>query len=287
MNVVGASIAQVDDDVARSLGIHILDYPMLVNGEQVEARVADWPTIHHERRELIKNRDNRCTTSSLSEAILLETYERLKHEPFLSMHQGERFSAATWAVLRKIEREHPEYPCTLVDAQHTLSGYTVLLLQAARALAGGETWESYRERFERARDNTTNIAAVYDLFYLSRTGRVSFAKALLGTALRTIPMLIYRNGMDGVRPLARARTYAQANLRMVQSIESDLRRVGGDRVDVVIAWFGPRDDEREHLLSLIEARGWNARIDQFIGKYSAAAHLGPDYWEIGYTVHAD
>jgi DegV family protein with EDD domain len=287
MNVIGASIAQVDDDVARSLGIHILDYPLLVNGKEVEAGIADWPRTQHKLREIIKNRDNRCSTSNLSEAVLLEAYEQVKDEPFLSLHQGEKFSAATWAVLRKIEREHPEYPCTLVDAHHTLSGYTVLLLQAARALKEGGTWESYRERFERARGNTTNIAAVYDLFYLNRTGRVSFSKALLGTALRTIPLLIYRNDMDAVHLFARARTYAQANLRIVQTMEKDLLRVGGDRIDIVIAWFGSRDEEREHLLLLIRKHGWNTQIDQFVGKSSAATHMGPDYWEVGYTVHAD
>lgn len=287
MQIVAASIAQLDADVAESLGIHILDYPLLVNGQERQASVADPPELQADHRAVIADRANRCSTSSMSEGQLLALYEQLKDAPFLSMHQGERFSNATWATLRKVERERPDLPARVVDTHHTLSGYTVLLLQAARAMQDGRSWESYEPDFYTARQNTTNIAVVYDLFYLSRTGRISFAKAMLGTALRAIPLLIFRDDMDGAQPYGRVRTYAQANLRIVQTMERDLARVGGNRMDLVLVTYGPRDEERAHLLDLIQQRGWEVRIDGFVGKHIAAAHLGPDYWEVGYTVHAD
>ena len=287
MNIVAVSISQLDDQTARDHDIHILDYPFFVNGEQYDVHITDPPAHQDGIRAIVLNRNNRCTTSGVNEAQLLEIYEKLADAPFLSVHQGRAWSEVSYAAMNKIAQERPEIPCTIVNTHHTTAGYTVQLLQLARTLADGRSWEDHAERYAIDRRNTAHIGAIPDLFFLHRSGRIGLAKALLGTAMKAIPLLTIRDEVESAKPFGRVRSYAQANLRMVRAIEQDLERVGGDRVEIVVAWYGPHEAERDHLLSLIREKGWRGNLDVFTGKFSAAPHLGPDYWEVGYTVHAD
>jgi DegV family protein with EDD domain len=286
MELVVGSCAQIEPRLLQELGVHMLDFPLFVDGAPYPARYDMSAAEKETLRSILLDKKRTVATSGIREADMLACYERLAGKPILAFHTGETFSSATYAALRKIAKEHPEHQVEIADSAHTTAGYSVQLLQVARAIAAGMDLAGLRALMARIRQDTVHIGVVRDLFYMSRTGRIGMGRALLGTVLRLIPLLVVRDGQGVAKPLGKVRSPAQANQLILENLRADAEKLGSRKVDVVIAWFGQHRPEAEQLAQSIRAAGYEGALDLAQGNAPAAAHLGGDYWEIGYTVHA-
>ncbi len=286
LRLVVGSCVQLSESTLRDLGVEAVEYPLFVNGELYPARLGMDASERERLRALMRDKKVRVETSGLREGDLLAAYARVAGEPILSFHQAQAFTTATYQALEKIAREHPELEITNADSGHTCAGYSVQVLQVARALRSGIEAAQLPGYLERLRRNTVNLGATRDLFYLARTGRIGAGRALLGTALGLLPMLIVRGDRALARPFGRVRTPGQANQRIIDTLRADIERLDSDRIEAVIAWFGEQERFADELAEAIGRQGWRASIHRGQGQHSSSAHLGPDYWELGYTVDA-
>jgi len=238
-------------------------------------------------RELVKDKKNNVTTSGLKEEDLRRVWEQFKDQKIFTIHQSARMSSITATVLQKVKSELPHLDIELFDTHHMVAAYTVQVLQAARALREGMASPELLALMKRNRENTRHVGSVYDLFFLQRAGRIGRAKAILGTAMKIIPLLGSSGEAGVLRNIGKAKTYQQANQKFVGMMAEDLAAGKARRVTALISQIGPYDRETSHLKELIERQGWDVEVEILSTNHSAMPHAGPDFYDLGYTVHED
>ena len=287
MVLVTGSTLQLGPDRIEELGIRVIEYPIFVNGEPYPASVTMSRPEKDELRRVIMDKANKVTTAGLQPDDLRNAYGELKGEKILSIHQSFNNSRATAEALHSVRSELDDVDINLFDTEHLTAGYTVQVLEAAKALQSGMEIEELWGLLETNRKNTRHLGAVYDLFFLQRSGRLGLVKAVLGTAMKIIPLLSSTEESGVIKSFGKAKTYQQANNRFVQTMAEDLQQQNTDRLSAVIVYCGPHEEEVTHLKSAILEREWQASVEIHYTNHSNMPHEGPDFYDIGYTVYAD
>jgi DegV family protein with EDD domain len=287
MVIVADSSLQLAFETIKELNIQVVEYPLFVNGEPYPVSMSMSGEEKETLRLLIKDKKNNVSTSGLKEEDLREVFERFKDQKILTIHQSARMSTITVSVLQKVKSELSAMDIELFDTHHMIAAYTVQVLLAARALQAGMDYPELMEMMTRNRMNTRHVGSVYDLFFLQRTGRIGRAKAILGTAMKIIPLLGSSEEAGVLRNIGKAKTYKQANQKFVATMAEDVEAKKARRVTAVISRIGPYDREASHLKQLIEQQGWDAEVQIVATNHSAMPHAGPDFYDLGYTVHED
>ena len=287
MVIVADSSLQLAYDTIGELNIQVVEYPLFVNGEPYPVSMSMTGEQKEKLRLIIKDKGNNVSTSGLKEEDLKRLFEGFKDQKILTIHQSVRMSSITATVLQKVKSELPGLDIELFDTHHMVAAYTVQVLLAARALQSGLDYPELMELLKRNRSNTRHLGSVYDLFFLQRTGRIGRAKAILGTAMKIIPLLGSSEEPGVLRNIGKAKTFQQANQKFVATIAADMEAKKAGRLTAVISQIGPYDRETSHLKQLIEQQGWQTEVQILATNHSAMPHAGPDFYDLGYTVHED
>jgi DegV family protein with EDD domain len=141
------------------------------------------------------------------------------------------------------------------------------VLEAAEAIAGGQALEEVLLRVESARQRVRVFALLESMEYIRRSGRVSWAKAMLGTILHIQPLVELRHGI--VHRLGQARTRLQGVRRLTEALGA----VGGlDRLAVLHTNAEPA------ARSLLEEVRSRVPVLPFVVNVTTAigTHVGPN-----------
>ncbi len=287
MVIVADSALQLDTATIEKLKIQVVNYPLFINAEPYPVSMSMSREAKEELRLLIKDKKNKVSTSGLKEEDLRDVWERFRGEKTITLHQSARMSSVTAAVMQKVKSELPDLDIELFDSHHMVAAYSVQVLQAARAAAQGLGYPELMALLKKNRENTRHLGAVYDLFFLQRSGRIGRAKAILGTAMKIIPLLGSSEEAGVLKNIGKAKTYQQANQKFVSIMAEDLERKNARRVTALISQIGPYDRETRHLKELIESQGWQTEVEIVYTSHSNMPHAGPDFYDLGYTVHED
>lgn len=287
MKLIADSAVQLDPGLLDSLGVRVAEYPMYLNGEPYPVSIRMAREQKDALRLLLKDKDNKVTTSGLREEDLVALYGSCGGERILSLHQSGKASTATQAVIRKILSERKDLDVTYLDAHHLTAAYSVLVLDTARNVQAGLGFDEVLARFERARARTRHLGVVYDLFYLHRTGRIGLAKAVLGTAMKIISLLGSSDEPGVLKAIGKVKNHVQANQRFAAIVREDMERLGARRLTAVISVIGPHEDEAEHLRKSITELGYEAEVIVSYTNHSNMPHAGPDFYDLGYIARDD
>lgn len=282
MEIVADSTLQLAPARVRELGIHVLDHPLFLNGAPY---AATWSMSQEEKdrlRDLIADKGNKVTTSGLVATDVACCWNALRGTRILSMHQAFANSRASAAVLEQVRRERPGEDVTLFDSEHLTVAYTVQVLEAAKARLRGASDDEILALVQANRPRVGHLGAVYDLFFLHRSGRLGLVPALLGSAIHLLPILSATDQPGVLKAAGRVRTSAQALARMVQGIEEHLDRHGSRRLSAVIAHCGPREPEARQLADLLRARPWDVEVEVHPSGFANMPHEGPDFFDVGF-----
>ena len=233
MVIVTDSAIQLDYPTIEELGIEVVEYPLFVNGEPYPVSMRMSREEKDLVRGLIKDKRNQVSTSGLREEDLREVFRRHAGGKILMMHQSARMSSLTATVLNKVTAEPADPDIVLFDTHHMVAAHTTQVLQAARAVRDGVGFEELMPMLERNRANTRHLGAVYDLFFLQRTGRIGRAKAIMGHLMRIIPLLGSSQEAGVLENIGKVKTSAQANRMFLGFMEEDMKAKGGSRVTAV------------------------------------------------------
>ncbi len=287
MVVIADSAIQLAPEILDELGIHVIEYPMYLNGNPYPVSVRMNREEKDALRLLLKDKNNNVTTSGLKEEELLALYNQFKGEKILSIHQSGRASTATAAVIRKIVGEHKDLDITYIDSHHLTAAYSLLVQELALAVKSGAPFDAVMKRIEYARAHTRHLGVVYDLFYLHRTGRIGLAKAILGTAMKIISLLSSSEEPGVLKSIGKVKNHVQANQRFAAIIREDMEKAGAKRLSAVISIIGPHEEEAEHLKKTVEGLGYELTLTVTYTNHSNMPHAGPDFYDIGYTTWND
>jgi len=287
MILIADSAVQLSPETLDALNVHVIEYPMYLNGEPYPVSIhmtrADKDTL----RLLLKDKENKVTTSGLKEEELLALYSRFKGEKIISLHQSGKASTVTAAVIRKILAEHKDLDITYIDAHHLTAAYSVLVLETAKAIKAGMSFDQVVSRLEKSRPNTRHLGVVYDLFYLHRTGRIGLAKAFFGTAMKIMALLSSSDEPGVLKSIGKVKNHVQANQRFAAIIKEDMEQTGAKRISAVISIIGPHETEADHLRKSVEELGYELSLTVSYTNHSNMPHAGPDFYDIGYTIWND
>jgi DegV family protein with EDD domain len=287
MILIADSAVQLSPETLDALGVQVVEYPMYLNGSPYPAHMRMTRAEKDALRLLLKDKDNKVTTSGLREEDLLALYARFKGERILSLHQSGRASTATSAVIRKILSEHKELDVTFLDAHHLTAAYSVLVLDTAQAVKSGLSYDEVIARFEKARSRTRHLGVVYDLFYLHRTGRIGLAKAVLGSAMKILALLSSSEEPGVLKSIGKVKNHAQANQRLAAIVKEDMESSGARRIVAVISVIGPHEEEAARLKESLEGLGYELSLTVTYTNHSNMPHAGPDFYDLGYTTWDD
>lgn len=286
MVIVAGSALQLSPQSVRDLGIEVVNYPMYLNGEPYPVSMDMSREEKDKLRLLLKDKNNKVTTSGLVKEDLLEVYNRHRGEKIISLHQAARASTATMTMIRDVLAEHPELDIEYVDAGFLTAAYSVIVQDAALAVKAGTSFEEVMALIRLMQANTRHLGVVYDLYYLHRTGRLGLAKAVMGTAMKIMALLSSSADPGTLISVGKAKNHLQANQRFVRIIEEELEQKKGSRLHAVISVIGPHEQEAEHLRNLVAALSVETRVEVHFTNHSNMPHAGPDFYDIGYVIYA-
>ena len=168
---------------------------------------------------------------------------------FIGMSSGISGSfQSAWTASRQLQSEFPERKIRLVDTLGASLGEGLLVLQAARWQQEGVTLEESAARLEALRGRMCQVFTVEDLRYLRATGRLSNAKAAIGTILNIKPLL---KGDPQGKIVSFARIHGRKG--SIRALAEKIVALSGSRSRIVHRAARP-DDARRRIPDISAAR---------------------------------
>ncbi|MGC9312126.1 MAG: DegV family protein [Sediminispirochaetaceae bacterium] len=285
MVLIADSACQLSPETLKRLGVAIVDYPMYLNGEPYPVSIDMSGEEKEKLRVMLKDKNNKFSTSGLREEDLLAAYNRFPGEKIISLHQSSSASTVTMDTVKKVISEHDELDVTYVDARFLTAAYSVIVQDTALAIREGKSFEEVMKLLDLMRGSARHLGVVYDLFYLHRTGRIGLAKAALGTAMKIIALLSSGEEPGTMKSIGKAKNYGQCNQRFMKIIREDLEEKKGKSLHAVISMIGAHEKETGDLKRQVESLGVDTRVEIHYTNHSNMAHIGPDFYDIGYVIY--
>ncbi len=235
-------------------------------------------------REAVRQK-KKVTTSGITQEEALRVWKSCGNSPIFNLAISRFLSEATWITLEKVQKENPNIDVIVFDPLIMSSGAAAQLIEIAKAVQSGKTRDEVYDIAMRNRKRCVLMGAMTDLFYLSRTGKISFAKSLFGSMLKIIPLTMAREENPKLEQLGKGRNFEQINKQIVNQMVRDAEYFKSNNFTVVVTKSGDLQREAENLVEQIkEEKSLNCEIE--IGTITAhlLIHEGPAHWEIGYVV---
>ncbi len=216
--VVTDSSAYIPGDALEGLDVHVLPVWLIWDGENLRDGVDITPETFYPRLKISKTLPTSSQPTVMEFKLLFE--EILKEADAIVAVLVSSKLSGTVASAQAALKELPDLPIEIVDSfsSSMCLGFTVLA--AARAAAAGEPVSEVVAATERMKDNAQLIFLVDTLEFLHRSGRISGARRLLGTALNIKPILHFEDGE--IRALSQARTKRKAIEKVIELAEMRL-----------------------------------------------------------------
>jgi DegV family protein with EDD domain len=209
-----------------------------------------------------------ATTSAPSAGSFMERYEKLLSagaEKVISIHASSTlsgiFNAARLAAENFGKRVH------VFDSGQLSLGCGFQVLSAAEAIAKSVHVDEIFQRLSALQKKLKVIAVLDTLEYLRRSGRVSWAKARLGSLLNLKPMIELTFGK--VESLGAVRTTRLANIRLLEMLQNI-----GDLERLVILHTNAEERARQFLADF--SPNLPAPVPVINVTTAIGAHLGPN-----------
>lgn len=204
--IVTDSSANIPKAVMKNLPIHVIPVWLIWGEERFRDGVdIDSPTFY----KRLKSAKTLPTTSQPSIGEFVEFFKDLesKYDAIVAVLVSSVMSGTVASALGALE-QFPNFPIRVIDSQAGSMGHGFIVLAAARAAAKGKSLDEVVAAAEKMIPRIHFLFAVDTLEYLRRSGRISGAKALLGSALSIKPLLQFQDGT--IKPHSQVRTKRKA-----------------------------------------------------------------------------
>jgi DegV family protein with EDD domain len=210
------STSDIPDELAKQYGIQVIPALVNINGKSYTDGVE---ISREEFYTRLPNLKPPPMTSSPSVGAFQQSYEKLFRagvDYVVSIHPPNELSGIFNAA-RLAGQEFGQRVRVLDSGQLSLGlGFQVIL--AAEAAARGAILEEVLAGVESVRKRVRLAALLDSIEYIHRSGRVSWAVAMIGGMLRLQPLIELRYGL--VHRLGQARTRLQGIERLVDTLNS-------------------------------------------------------------------
>lgn len=216
VRIVTDSTADIPDELAEELGIGVVHDYINFGTESLRDKLDISRTEFYSR--LVADPVT-PTTASPGVGEFEEAYRRAgaPEVAIVSLHPPAQFSALYNSAILAAQA-FPSGRVVVVDSGQLSMGMGWQVIAAARAAQANEALESIVELVATMGTRTRVFAALDTFEFLRRSGRVGWARSIVGTLLRIKPMIEVREGE--IAPLDRVRTSRRAVDRLVELTET-------------------------------------------------------------------
>jgi DegV family protein with EDD domain len=221
--IVTDSSANIPASAMKDLPIHVIPVWLIWGDERFRDGVdIDSPTVY----KRLKEAKILPTTSQPSIGEFAEFFKGLseKYDSIVAVLVSSVMSGTVASALGALE-QFPNKLIRVVDSLGGSMGHGFCVLTAARAAAAGKSLDEVVAAAKNLIPRVNLLFAVDTLEYLRRSGRISGAKALLGSALSIKPLLQFKDGT--IKPHSQVRTKRKA-LKMLLDTAEDI--LGGKKI---------------------------------------------------------
>ncbi len=264
--IITDSTADIPVPLLEKYDIQVMPNIIVIEGQEVEDGAHFSREEFYERLPAMKSFPTTATASAGSYHKLYESLFQKGIGQIISIHASSLLSgivnAATTGAQAFGKRVH------IIDSQQVSMGLGFQVLAAAEAAQHGWPIERILGHIEDVRRRAKLIAMIDTLEYIHRSGRVSWARARLGTLLSIKPFVEVKEGI--VHNLGEVRTRRKGIERLIEMIQSL-----GPLERLAILHTNAEADAR-HILASLEAKVTGippliVNITTIVG-----AHVGPN-----------
>lgn len=207
-------------DIPQNLNhVERLPLRLLLNGKDYYDGVDITP---EELRKSLKETDKSVKTSQVTYVQFLESFEKYINEGYEVLYIGSSSVASgTFQSARLASMDLPEGSIHLVDTMNLSVGVGVLVVKANQLVEEGKKIEEITTEIETLKNNINILFTVDDLEFLYKGGRISGAKAKIGTVLKVKPLLSVKDGLAGI--VGQCRGKKQAIGKMVELVKENYK----------------------------------------------------------------
>jgi DegV family protein with EDD domain len=220
--LVTDSACDIPYKIARNHEINVVPNILVIEGKSVED---DEKFSRQKFYEELPNMVTFPTTSTASAGRYQALYQNLLDSGFeqivsihVSHHLSGIFNAASTAAQLFAGQVH------VVDSLQVTLGLGFQVLEAAQAIADGASLDSVLALLNQIQGRVRLIAMLDTLEYIRRSGRVSWARASLGTLLNLKPFIEVKDGLAISLGEVRTRRKGIARLEKLMQTARPLKR---------------------------------------------------------------
>ena len=276
------STSYIPKDLQKKYDIKVLSLSVSLDGkEYIEVETSNEEFFEHiaSSKEFPKS----------SQPSLENVYDVFKAElesnnqivgVFVSSKMSGTFQTACM-VRDDLLTKHPKASITLIDSKSNCMQLGLAVLAAAEANADGADLSAVINAVEETMKRTRFIFIPKDLRYLKKGGRIGKSQALLGNALKLIPILTVIDGVTDT--MAKVRTFSKATAKLLTILQDDIDKLGIDKLVVAhINALELAEDMIEKLKELTKIDVVISNIGPVIG-----AHVGPGSFGLIYQTEKE
>ncbi len=216
IGLVTDSTADIPTELRQQYGIEVVPNLINIGGKSY----ADGVEITREQfYEWLPKLNPLPTTSAPSVGAFQQRYEKLLKsgaEQVLSIHPPHNLSGIFNAA--RLAAQEFDGRVQVLDSGQLSLGLGFQVLAAAEAIARGAILEKVLGIVESVRQRVRVVALLNTIEYVRRSGRVSWARAVIGSLLHLQPLIELRHGI--VHRLGQARTRLQGIERLIETLDS-------------------------------------------------------------------
>ncbi|MGN1197749.1 MAG: DegV family protein [Acetatifactor sp.] len=273
VGIVTDSNSGITQAEGKTLGIHILPMPFMINEETFFEDISLTQEQFYER--LTSGAGIRTSQPSPESVMdfwneLLKEYDELVHIPMSSGLSGSCQSAIMLS-------EEYDGKVQVVNNQRISVTQRQSCLDAKLLADKGLNAKAIREALEEDKFNSSIYIMLDTLYYLKKGGRITPAAAAIGTMLRLKPVLQIQG--EKLDAFSKARTTGQGKNIMINAIKNDMiHRFGGEpdphKQWLEIAYTQDKEAANQFLAEVQEAfPGFEIVVNPL--SLSIACHIGP------------
>jgi len=216
--VVTDSTADLGQEQAREKGITVVPLTVSFGTDSYQ----DGEDITADKfYELLTSSDVFPTTSQPSVGAFAEVYRLLSesHDAIISLHISAKVSG-TYASAIQAKSEIGDVGCQIevIDTLQASMSLGLITLGVADSVLSGASLKEATDLAENMAGRASVYAMMETLEYLHRGGRIGKAQFLLGSLLKTCPILTFADGV--VEPVDRPRTRERGIRRLVEIVQN-------------------------------------------------------------------
>jgi DegV family protein with EDD domain len=210
--IVTDSTSDIPEHLVSKYDINVIPNIVVIEGQSLQDGKDISREEFYQRLPTLAELPTTATASAWSYQELYESLFRSGYEHILSIHPSVHLSGILNAVNTAAQSFKDKVH--VLDSGQISFGLGVQVLAAAEAASEGETLERVLAKWENIKERVRVIAMLDSMEYIRRSGRVSWAKASLGSLLKIKLFVEVKDGQ--VQRFGEVRTRRKGLARLIE-----------------------------------------------------------------------